>query len=117
MDSKESIPPSYVAWRAGETTLNPNPTRFLAPIDCSKIPAQFRRVPIWRQIFYFKRGFVFFFCTLFKTALSAGPQIPLCRRMLGSKTAGLLRLRHCQSDALTSPRLYLIHFGQLTISQ
>jgi hypothetical protein len=57
IDSKESIPPAYVAWRAGTTTLfllgidpaslcsmagrydNPIPTRFLAPIDCSKIPA------------------------------------------------------------------------------
>ncbi len=37
IDSKESIPPTYVAWRAGATTLFP--TRFLAPIDCSKIPA------------------------------------------------------------------------------
>jgi hypothetical protein len=35
--SKELIPPAYVAWRPGTT--NPIPTRFLAPIDCSKIPA------------------------------------------------------------------------------
>ncbi len=38
IDSKESIPPAYVAWRAGTTTL------FLpgvpGPIDCSTIPAQ-----------------------------------------------------------------------------
>jgi hypothetical protein len=33
--SKESIPPAYVAWRPGTTTL----FLFLAPIDCSKIPA------------------------------------------------------------------------------
>jgi hypothetical protein len=31
IDSEELIPPSYVSWRAGTTTL------FLAPIDCSKI--------------------------------------------------------------------------------
>jgi hypothetical protein len=35
--SKELIPPAYVAWRPGTT--NPIPTRFLAPIDCYKIPA------------------------------------------------------------------------------
>ncbi len=35
--SKESIPPVYVAWQAG--TITPIPTRFLAPIDCLKIPA------------------------------------------------------------------------------
>ncbi len=35
--SKESIPPGYVAWRAGTTT--PIPNRFLVPIDCLKIPA------------------------------------------------------------------------------
>jgi hypothetical protein len=29
--------PAYVAWRAGTTS--PIPTRFLAPIDCLKIPA------------------------------------------------------------------------------
>jgi hypothetical protein len=68
MDSKESIPPAYVAWRASTTNRvvvlasqagnrflaslkslqiralagwydNPIPTRFLAPIDCLKIPA------------------------------------------------------------------------------
>jgi hypothetical protein len=35
-----SIPPAYVAWRADTATLY-IPTRFLEPIDCSKIPAQY----------------------------------------------------------------------------
>jgi hypothetical protein len=38
IDSKESIPPAYVVWRAGTTT--PFPARFLAPIVGLKIPAQ-----------------------------------------------------------------------------
>ena len=37
IDSKDYIPPAYVAWRAGTTTLFL--TRFLAPLNCSKIPA------------------------------------------------------------------------------
>ncbi len=35
IDSKEWTPPAYVAWRAGTI-----PARFLAPIDCLKIPTQ-----------------------------------------------------------------------------
>ncbi len=38
IDSKQSIPPAYVAWRRRYDNLVP--TRFLAPMDCLQIRAQ-----------------------------------------------------------------------------
>jgi hypothetical protein len=48
--SKESIPPAYVTRRAGTTTLIP--TRFLVPIDCSKILAQEKLISYQNSTLY-----------------------------------------------------------------
>jgi hypothetical protein len=73
------------------------------------VPFQLTREVSANSLTYvcYKKDFLYYLCTVFHSTLLHLPPLRIPLRMLGSNP-GLLRLWHCQSDALTT-RLDLIH--------